>query len=428
MKRTARGLRNARWMAVALCAAVAAMAASCDKKGGKYNTNLLVNGSFEDVGRDGIPSGWSIENFRGPLDAFAARYGVDKDIVQDGKQSWFFQADPNSKRFFLLSQEVEVGEATHVRIRGWIQVDGVTRNVDQYPVSNFTLTFYDANHNRFQELRLVDRATPIVLDSRLWAEDDYTYRLPRGTHFVKISCGLGMTGQAWFDNVSLEVPEPVEWETATSKNYVFHWMPGHPMPEGSQASQQQIFDTFERRLGIESNVVINYYFYPDTSTIRQMMSLEGYQYTSWDDMEFHSINANDDHEVVHFMTDPIGRPPRAIAEGTAFWLIDDVGGETVDESVTKLVRGNVVPTLQTLLDYNQFMRLDPVLSFPASASFVAFLADRFGTKKLMDLYREANGLNSYETLAAAFEKVYEIPITEVETAWRKRIALRATQG
>jgi hypothetical protein len=205
-------------------------------------------------------------------------------------------------------------------------------------------------------------------------------------------------------------------------------MPGHPMPDGSRASQQEIFDTFARRLGLESNVVINYYFYPDTSSIREMMTLEGYQYTSWEDMEFHSINANDDHEVVHFMTDPIGRPPRAIAEGTAFWLIDDVGGEPIDQAIKKLVQANVVPTLQMLLDYNQFSRLEPEISYPASTSFVAFLVDRFGTEKLMALYKEANGLNSYESLALAFEKVYQIPLSEVETAWRKRIALLAKQG
>ena len=65
---------------------LAACGSSCDKKGGQYGKNLLVNGSFEQVGRDGVPSGWSVENFRGPVDAFASRWGVDNQVAQDGKR------------------------------------------------------------------------------------------------------------------------------------------------------------------------------------------------------------------------------------------------------------------------------------------------------------------------------------------------------
>ena len=95
------------YAALVVLVAAATMVASCGQKKPRYDTNLLSNGSFEQVGRDGLPRGWSIENFRGPEDAFAARYGVDEQVAEDGERSWFFQADPNTKRFFRLSQEVE---------------------------------------------------------------------------------------------------------------------------------------------------------------------------------------------------------------------------------------------------------------------------------------------------------------------------------
>ncbi len=412
-----------------LLVAVVAVVASCDKGKDGYDTNLLVNSSFEDVGRDGIPRGWSVENFRGPADAFAMRYGSDDQVVQDGKRSWFFAGDPNTKRFFLLSQEVEVRDATHVRMRGWIQTSEVDlKSADQLTHSNFLLTFYDENHNRFQELRVSDKRTRPVRGTQLWAEDDVKFRLPQGTRYVKMSCVLAMSGQAWFDNLSLEVPEPVDWDTATTKNFVFHWLPGHPMPEGSQASQQVIFDTIAKRLGIESNVVIGYYFYPDTTTIRSMLSLKGYQYVSWDDVEFHSVNANDNHEVVHFMTDPIGRAPRALAEGTVFWLHDEVDGVTVEEAMKRVVRANVMPPLRSLFEYNLFMSLDPAISMPTAASFVGFLVDRFGADKLMELYAAANGMTAYDAVAQATEKVYGIPLNEIEAAWQTRQKMRASQG
>ncbi len=409
--------------------ATASMLSSCGEKKARYDTNLLVNGSFEEMGRDGVPRGWSIENFRGPEDAFAARYGVDEQVKEDGERSWFFQADPNTKRFFRLSQEIEVKDATHVRLRGWIQADNVDMSTpDQFAHCNFLLTFFDQDHHRFQEMRVSDKRTRPVVGSRLWGEENVTFRLPRGTRFVKVSCVLGMTGQAWFDHVSLEVPEPVDWDTATTKNFVFHWLPGHPMPEGSQASQQQLFDYFAKKLGITSDVVVNYYFYPDTTTIKKMLSLKGYQYVSWDDREFHSINANDNHEIIHFMTDPIGRPPRALAEGTVFWLQDDIDGVPVEDAMRKLIKANAFPPLRNLLDYNLFMSLEPQISMPCAASFIGFLVDRFGTQKLMDYYAAINGMNSYDAVALATNKVYGIPLAEIETAWRNRETLRAKQG
>lgn len=407
---------------------VAAWMVSCAKpEKQQYDTNLLVNGSFEEVGRDGIPKGWGIEGFRGPEDAFAARYSSEDNIVQDGEKSWHFSADPNTKRFFQISQEVEVFDVTHIRLRGWIQTNNTDMKLEQVAQCNFQITYFDANHNRFQAMRAADKRTRPVTGSRLWGEEDVTFRVPLGTRYVKVACVLGMSGDAWFDNISLEVPKPVDWETASTKNFVFRWLPGHPMPQGSQQSQQMIFDSYVKRLGVESDVVINYYFYPDTSVIRSMLTLKGYQYVSWDDIEFHSINANDNHEVVHFITDPIGRPPRALAEGTVFWLTGEYMGVPLDEAMKNIVRSSSLPPLANLFEYNQLAMIDPSISMPTAGSFVAFLVDRFGVAKLMELYGLTNGMNSFAGTAASIEKVYGMPAADIETAWRARVVMNASQ-
>jgi hypothetical protein len=205
---------------------------------------------------------------------------------------------------------------------------------------------------------------------------------------------------------------------------VFHWLPGHPMPDGSQASQQGIFDSVAARLGVTSDVIVQYYFYPDTTTIRDMLSLKGFQYVSWDDFEFHSINPNDNHEVVHFITDPVGRPPRAIAEGTVFWLTQDWNGKPLDDMVGNVVRARAVPSMRDLLDYNRFAMGDPEVTIPCAASFIGFIVDKWGPGKLMELYSNINGANSYDVCAVAFDKVYGVPLPEVETAWHSWLLTR----
>jgi hypothetical protein len=188
-----------------------------------------------------------------------------------------------------------------------------------------------------------------------------------------------------------------------------------------------IFDTYAKKMGVESDVVVHYYFYPDTATIRSMLTLKGYQYVSWDDREFHSINANDNHEVVHFITDPIGRPPRALAEGTVCWLTGEWQGEPIEDAMVILARTASVPKLKNLFDYNLFAMLDPGISMPAAGAFVAFLVDRFGAAKLMELYAAVNGMNSYEGVASGLEKVYGLPAADIEAAWMARLSMNAAR-
>jgi hypothetical protein len=398
---------------------VAAAIGACGKKGAKYDVNLLRNGSFEEVGSDGMPAGWILEPFRGGEGESEVQYGLDTRIFADGKASWFFRGDPGTRRWYMLSQEVPIADGTtHIEVRGRLQTDGTRVMPDQFVQCNFLLTFYDREHRRFQGLRVADQRTPYRAGTNPWMEEKHQFRLPGGTRFVKVSCVLGTNGQAWFDDVALVAPAPIPWETATTENFIFHWLPGRPMPEGSQSSQQQIFDYVESRLNLQSDVIINYYFYPDTATIRETLSIRGFQYVSWDDLEFHSVNSNDNHEVVHFITDKIGRPPRALAEGTVFWLQGEWDGRPIDECMRDLSAANAVAGLDRLLDSAVLGASDPNTTMPALASFVGFLVQRWGPDKLMQLYAATHGRDGYDGVVAAFQPVYGTTLADAEAAWR----------
>jgi hypothetical protein len=403
-------------------AALTALMAGCGKGEFQYDTNLIANGSFENVGSDGIPKNWELIQFRGAEGSYEVEYGSASDVAHEGEKSWSFRADPGTQRFYTLSQEVEIpDDATHIQLTGWMQLEDVELMKGQFAQCNFLLTFYDAEHHRFQEMRVADKRTFLRSGSQLWTQEDQTFRLPQGTRYVQVSCVLGMNGRAWFDDVTLSVPKPTAWEESTTRNFVFHWLPGHPMPDGSQEAQQAIFDAIAEKLNVESDVVIQYYFYPDTTTIREMLSLKGHQYVSWDDYEFHSVNANDNHEVVHFITDPVGRPARAISEGTVFWILGEFDGVPLDEQMGKIVQAGALPPLRRILDYNSLAMEDPYVAYPAAASFIGFIVERWGTPKLLELYTATNGVNSSDVFAVGFENVYGVPLAEVEAAWRARL-------
>ena len=407
-----KGMTTCVRVSAAVLIVIAAVFAACER-GPKYETNLLKNGSFEDVGRDGVPKGWKLVLFKGSPEDPEVRYGVDTLSV-DGEKSFYFKADPGTRRFYFLQQEVKITGVEHIRIKGWLLADDVRLRPNQSAMCNFLLTFYDKDHNRFQMERAADRRTPLRGGTHPWEEQVYTFDVPKETHYIAVSCLLGMNGQAWFDHVELDIPKPQPWETKTTKNYVFHWLPGSPMPADAPQQQQAIFDMVTEQLGIKSDIVINYYFYADTLAIQNALGIKGMMYTNWDDLEFHTIMPGDDHEVVHFITDTVGRPPRSIAEGTVLWLQDRWGQIPLDEQIAKIVGMNRITPFTDLFEYNNFAKTDPEPAMTTAAAFIKFSADRYGRDSVIELYRAINGMNAYLPIAKASETVYKIPMQQLE--------------
>ena len=383
-----------------------------------YDTNILRNGSFEEVDKNGMPKYWVVSGFRGLDGEESIVYGVDNTTAVEGHNSFQFKADPGTRRFMVVSQEVEVRDVSQIRLRGWMQLDQVKRNPDQWAHCNFLIKYFDDRHKRFQELRAADKRSRLKIGTSPWFEEDLVFRVPQGTHYIEVSFLLGMDGVAWFDNISLEIPRPMPWETSTTENFVFRWLPGHPFPEGARVSQQRIFDYYASKLGVESDVVLKYFLYPDTSTIREMLSIRGYESVSFTDNEIHTINPNENHEVVHFITDEYGKPPRALSEGTVYWLMDDWLGYPVHTGAAVFYLNGTLCTMAQLSNYNEFTRLDPSAAISSAASFVRFIVDRWGAAKLLEFYGKINGVNSYEPFSQGFEAVYGVTVAEVEDSWR----------
>jgi hypothetical protein len=227
----------------------------------------------------------------------------------------------------------------------------------------------------------------------------------------------------WFDNVRLSIPKPMDWQTQRTKNFVFHSLPEKPFPAGSVENQQLILDNFASRLGIETDMVVYYYLYPDTASIRHALSIKGYEFVSHHDREIHTINPNENHEIIHLMTDPYGVPPRPVYEGTVFWLHGNWRGEPIHELAARMLATPPgLPPMKVLTNVNSRQKIDGNIWMPASASFIGFLVNRWGVERLMELYKTPIDRNSYESFDEAFQKVYETTCEEAEKEWHSVLA------
>jgi hypothetical protein len=425
MKLLSRVLRCSAWP-VLLVIPVFLLAPALQSCGGdnkSLNENLLENPSFEKVD-DGIPKHWTLTNFMGTQGQQEAQYGIDKTTVHDGQNSWYFKGDPGTRKWFALTQEVEIPDTRYIRLRGWMQTDNVRRAGEQHLQCNFLVTFLDENRNRFQAYRFYDRRTEFVRGTNPWFEVEDVFRVPKRARYVGVSCVLGCDGKVWFDDVELTPTQPLDWESQRTKNFVFYWLPERSFPAGSIENEQRLFDNFATRLGLESDVVVDYYLYPDTATFQDVMRSKGYQRVDYDDKEIHTINPNDDHEIIHMMTDEYGKAPRMIAEGTVFWLHGEWRGKPVDELAADLLAAGDLPTVIELTHFDHFDVIGARRAIPAAASFVGFIVERWGTERLIELYKTVPASDSHEAFSRAFERVYGVPRSEVEEQWHRALSQR----
>ena len=416
------------------CLIVASLViAGCGDKKTARGKNLLTNASFEEVA-SGVPVGWEIRPFRGLETEAPSEWGIDEQQAYDGKRSFYFAAQPEARRFFVLTQTVNLKGVKRLRVRGAVRTFDVRRGSGQFPQSNFALTFYDKNGNRFGSMRFYDLKTEARTgSSREWIVEDRVFRIPENSVRVDFHCALGMEGKMWYDAVSLEVPDDLPWLTAETKNFTFHWLAEKEYPEGSKEFQQELLDNYCTRLGIAETErpKIDTYFYPDSASLFAAIGERTPKKSFWDEREVHSVYPVDDHEIIHIVTKPYGVLPFAITEGTAFYLIGDYEGRPVLKVAQEILRDGKLPDLVAMLEQGVMVRINPDFVAPAAASFVGYLMEVYGPQKFLELHAQANAAVGPVEFDEGFKRVYGFSAKEADAEWKallRKLKFSGTAG
>ena len=233
-----------------------------------------------------------------------------------------------------------------------------------------------------------------------------------------------MSGEIWFDNVSVEIPIELPWNEIPGVDFTHYWL-DKPYPDGSIDYQQRLYEYYAARLEIppENRTSIYYYFYPDSASIREALGLNRrVLYVDYRRRQIHSIDPVDNHEVIHMLTDPYGVLPKILSEGTAFYLMDDFGGRPIHPSAQALLRAGEMPPLEALLDPTALNRSRPSVFAPAAASFVGYLIEVGGPGKFLELHGATQADMGYHGFSQAFEAVYGRKLADAEAAWHRVLA------
>lgn len=413
--------RGVRLVALFFIVAQFAACTSAEDATTTLDTNLLKNPSFETV-RGGAPGDWQINVYRGLGNQKAALYGIADDTAYDGEKSFFFSADDSTLRFFSLSQEVKVSGVDRIRVRARLLVKNTALRSGQYPQANVALTFYDQNKTRFNAVRFADVRTPFLKGtSDGWELQDRTFTLPQNTAYIVVHCVLGMTGEVWFDDLSLDVPTGLPWQRSVGEIFAHHWLGDGSYPDGAIDVQNKLYGFYTQALGIpkEDQSPISYFLYPDTASLRSALGVNGPVHVNYSLRQIHSLKPVEEHEIIHLITDPYGQLPRTLGEGLAFYLMDRVAGDPIQPRAQTMLRAGKIPPIINVIAPLAYTKIDPDVITVSAASFVGYVVEFGGTDRFLDLHRQTALQSDPAAFPAVFEQVYGQSLVEADRRWRK---------
>ncbi|MBI4536088.1 MAG: hypothetical protein HY708_07400, partial [Ignavibacteriae bacterium] len=130
-----------------------------------------------------------------------------------------------------------------------------------------------------------------------------------------------------------------------------------------------------------------------------------------------SLDATLKHELVHVLAAPFGLPvigaslSTGLVEGLAMAIEWDWGNRTLHQYAAAMQRFGVAPDIRTLMLFTGFAAQSSSVSYVLAGSFCRYLIDRYGIRKMVQLYRS----NDYELF-------YGRSLDELISEWQNFLA------
>jgi hypothetical protein len=222
------------------------------------------------------------------------------------------------------------------------------------------------------------------------------------------------------EEAEVELKQGTVWTTVESDHYSLSMISGsaayndrNEIIEQREKAVSLIQDVFQ--LDLASTGQIKYYLYESRMHKGMITGDQLPAHALIEKGEVHAVYSrmlkNDTpHEDAHIVLGRLGRPPKFFEEGAAefFWQ-----QETVHSMYLEAVNGTVVGGVSELIDDRTFEASDLFITYPMSASFVAFLVEKHGVDAFKQLYR----LSGEETEHAIL-KIYGAELKRLEEEWK----------
>jgi hypothetical protein len=408
----------------ALCLVLAAVACGGGEKMKppahvELNTNLLRNSSFE-RGRGVTPDVWKLIPFAGDEKGVQVVHGIEKLVAHGGQRSFYLEGSRVTERWMALSQDVPIHPDYRVRVSGYMKTSDIhPRMGDPEFYCNLGLVFFDGKGKVIGSGKRALVGTRPLRGSQSWTKVSRTVEVPEKAVVVRLSCVLRGLGKAWFDDVSLEQLEPVPWVVVKKGPIEFHSLEGHELAQEDIDYVVNTFREYEKRLGASYDGTIGYYYYPDRETMQEVSGRNRLVAVDWSNAEIHTILPREDHDIIHLITEPWGHPPLLFVEGLAVHAAGQFEGRPIHALARKLLKEGRLHPVILMANDNYVRQYNSKDIWPVMGSFMSYLEDTYGSKKVQELYRAMHRVPGREAFERIFEDVLGSSVQDVEKRWHQ---------
>jgi len=127
------------------------------------------------------------------------------------------------------------------------------------------------------------------------------------------------------------------------------------------------------------------------------------------------------HEIVHIFIAALGFSNYVLGEGLAEsmeegWTTKNVS-KSQDEWVRDFRKNNQFVPITTLFDDHEFIKHDCTISYPEAGSFVKFLLKKYGSEKVLEVFKALERRGDLKKNLEAFKDRIGQSVEEAEKEW-----------
>ncbi len=243
----------------------------------------------------------------------------------------------------------------------------------------------------------------------------------------------------WFET---DYQKKKDWQKRKSSHYVFHYFKNSLAEKDIKriiAVQERSYKKILRILKLKNERKINYYLYPSKKTKQILMGDDGYGNAIWLEIkkrkvwvskkfEVHSIYNNKiqcigPHEDTHLLSLPWGVSIFLFSEGLAEFMDKKWCGKDIDIWARKYLKENKLYSIKFLLENKNWDKVNNMIVYPQSGSFVRYLINTYGMGKFKKAYKGTSRQKILKENIKIMEIIYLKPIEEMEKNWKKHLGV-----
>jgi hypothetical protein len=213
--------------------------------------------------------------------------------------------------------------------------------------------------------------------------------------------------------------------TSESEHFTYHYADALPV---DRISQEAFYSWMAPQLGVSPTQKIQYYRFAYAGQIQIATGhlTDGYADTA--NFAVDTVNAWENHEVVHLLTFLIGPSTDFFGEGFAVANTVDPAnhdltpkrhGTPVHDVARGYLKNGQLPRVTDIVVSDAFQHSGSPgeINYDAAGSFVEYLIEKYGIEKSLNLFRSMNRDMTFSAIDVRFQQIYGIPLSQADSDW-----------